>query len=106
MSGTENRPRRRSGSIICQYENRRNGTVAFRDVFGRTQATGSGSPDSISAAIVKGVSIEHRKNERKANFRKRYSLKMDKEAVPFPQLKVNLRVGRRIREVIVRRFLL
>jgi hypothetical protein len=84
----------------CQYENRRNGTVAFRDVLGRTQAAGSGSPDSISAAIVKGVSIEHRKNERKANFRKRYSLKMDKEAVPFPQLKVNLRVGRRIRELV------
>ena len=25
---------------------------------------------------------------------------MDKEAVPFPQLKVNLRVGRRIRELV------
>jgi hypothetical protein len=49
----------------CQYENRRNGTVAFRDVFGRTQAAGSGSPDSISAVLVKGVSIEHRKMKEK-----------------------------------------
>jgi hypothetical protein len=40
------------------------------------------------------------KNERKTNLRKRYSLKMDKVAVPFPQLKVNLRVGRRIRELV------
>ena len=36
----------------CQYENRRNGTVAFRDVFGRTQAVSLGSPDSISAVIT------------------------------------------------------
>jgi len=40
------------------------------------------------------------KNERKTNLRKRYSLKMDKVAVPFPQLKGNLRVGRRIRELV------
>ena len=40
------------------------------------------------------------KNERKTNLRKRYSLKMDKVAMPFPQLKVNLRVGRRIRELV------
>ena len=39
----------------CLFENRRNGTVAFRDVFGRNQAVSSGSPDSISAVIVKGV---------------------------------------------------
>jgi hypothetical protein len=49
----------------CQYENRRNGTVAFRDVLGRTQAVSSGSPDSISAVVVKGVSIEHRKMKEK-----------------------------------------
>ena len=60
-AGTEIRSRHRSGSLICQYENRRNGTVAFRDVFGRTQVSDTGSPDSISAVLVKGISIEHRK---------------------------------------------
>jgi len=50
----------------CLFENRRNGTVAFRDVFGRTQAVSSGSPDSISAVLVKGVSIYHRKMKEKS----------------------------------------